>query len=477
MASDRPRNQFPIPLRTMLIVVFTAIVALAAYALMPDDMDELAKRMVIVFVIAAIFWATEVIPLYATSFCVIALQVLLLASDGGLAGTLTDIGEEEGISFVSFFEPFSSSIIILFMGGFLLSRAVSKHHIDSAISARVLKPFAQNPVMLLFAVMGMTAFFSMWMSNTATTAMMIAIITPILARIPPESNFARGLILAVPLGANIGGLGTPIGTPPNAVALAHLRRAGYDITFVDWMMIAVPLELVLLAIAGTILCLVYLPRKGPKTGIPGLSDESFTTPGEISVRGKLTMAVLLGAMIMWLTSGLHGIADAVVALLAAAVLTAFAVLDRKDVDSIDWNILILMWGGLSLGQGMQITGLVDYVVSQPIFDDLTGFPLAVIVVILAVGLSTFMSNTAAANLIIPMALAVSAAVGGQLAILTALSCSLAMALPVSTPPNAIAFSTGRLPSRSLLWVGGSISIISMIALLLGYQLVIPWILR
>lgn len=469
MANEAPPNRMPISIRTLLIVAFTAIMATTAYVLMPGDMNELAKRMVIVFVVAAIFWATEVIPLYATSFCVIALQVLLLANHGGLAGT----GD---ISFVSFFEPFSSTIIVLFMGGFLLSRAVSKHHIDSAISARVLKPFAHNPVMLLFAVMGMTAFFSMWMSNTATTAMMIAIITPILARIPSESNFARGLILAVPLGANIGGLGTPIGTPPNAVALAALRRAGYDITFVDWMMIAVPLEIVLLAIAGAMLCFVYLPRKGPEMETAGLSDESFTTPSEITLRGKLTMAVLLGAMVLWLTSGWHGIADAVVALLAAAILTAFAVLDRKDVDSIDWNILILMWGGLSLGQGMQITGLVDFVVSQPFFENLTGFPLALIIVILAVGLSTFMSNTAAANLIIPMALAISAAVGGQLAILTAMSCSLAMALPVSTPPNAIAFSTGRLPSRSLLWVGGSISIISMIALLIGYQIVIPWIL-
>jgi solute carrier family 13 (sodium-dependent dicarboxylate transporter), member 2/3/5 len=476
MPHHPPRFRFPVPLRTTLIVAFTAVVAAGAYLLMPADMNEASKRMVIVFVAAAIFWATEVIPLFATSFCVIALQVLLLAGDGGLAGAPVTDKDGQTISFMSFFEPFSSSIIILFMGGFLLSRAVSKHHIDSAISARVLKPFAHNPAMLLFAVMGMTAFFSMWMSNTATTAMMIAIITPILARIPPEAGFARGLILSVPLGANIGGLGTPIGTPPNAVALAHLRRAGYDITFVDWMMIAVPLELVLLAIAGTILCFVYLPRKGPGMGIPGLSDEGFSTPAEITLRGKLTMGVLLGAMALWLTSGWHGIADAVVALLAAAILTAFAVLDRKDVDSIDWNILILMWGGLSLGQGMQITGLVDYIVGQPIFDDLTGFPLALIIVALAVGLSTFMSNTAAANLIIPMAMAVSAAIGGQLAILTALSCSLAMALPVSTPPNAIAFSTGRLPARSLLWVGGSITIISMIALLIGYQLVIPWIL-
>ncbi len=441
------------------IVLGATLVAVGSYFALPAEMDELSRRMVVIFILAAVFWATEVIPLYATSFCVIGLQVLLLAQHGGLAGT----GD---LSFGRFFEPFASSIIILFLGGFLLARAVSKHHIDSAIAARVLRPVAHKPVLLLFAVMGLTAFFSMWMSNTATTAMMIAIIMPILKRIPESANFARALILAVPLGANIGGLGTPIGTPPNAVAMAALRRAEFDITFLDWMLIAVPLEIGLLALAGGLLVLFYPPGRELD-----LSDLGEREP--ITSRGWLTLGVLGAAIVLWLTSGWHGVADAVIALLAAAVLTAFSILDRRDVDSIDWNILILMWGGLSLGVGMEATGLVGYVVEQPIFADITGFMLALAVVVLAVGLSTFMSNTAAANLIIPMAMAISVAEGGTLAILTALACSLAMALPVSTPPNAIAFSTGRLPARSLLWVGGTISILAMVALLLGYQFVIP----
>ena len=461
--SEQHRREPWIPpaARTGLIVAGTALLASAAYLLAPAGMDELSRRMVAIFIVAAVFWATEVIPLYATSLAVIGLQVLLLAEYGGLAGA----GDLE---FIEFFEPFASSVIILFLGGFLLARAVTRHRIDAAIAGRLLRPVAHRPVLLIFTIMGLTAFFSMWMSNTATTAMMIAIVTPLLIRLPDDARFARAIILAVPLGANIGGLGTPIGTPPNAVAMAALRRAGYDITFVDWMMLAVPLEIALLLIAGGLLIVFYRPDRS-------LDLSELGTPEPITRRGKVTLAILAMAIVLWLTSHWHGIADAVIALLAAASLTALSILDRHDVDGIDWNILILMWGGLSLGHGMQVTGLVDFVVDLPVFD-VGGFMLGAVIVILAVGLSTFMSNTAAANLIIPMAMALSAAQGGRLAVLTALACSLAMALPVSTPPNAIAFSTGRLPAASLLRVGGIITLIAMIALLLGYQIMIPLVL-
>lgn len=477
-------------LRTAAILASTAILCALAYGLLPDELDEPARRAVMVFIIAAVFWATEVIPLYATSLLIIALQVVLLAAEGGL-------GPAGDINYREFFQPFASPIIILFMGGFLLARAVSKHRLDAAISARVLRPIAHRPVMLVYAIMGMTAFFSMWMSNTATTAMMIALILPLVTRISATDNaspedaarqvhFARALVLAVPLGANIGGIGTPIGTAPNAVALAALRNAGYDISFVDWMLMAVPLEVALLALAGAVLLYAHPPARdmGP------IADEPDSVAAtRLTSRGWMTATILTLALAMWLTGNLHGIADAVVALFAATALTALGVLDRRDVDSIDWNILILMWGGLSLGHGMQVTGLVDWIVAMPIFSNADGFVLAGGVVALSVGLSTFMSNTAAANLIVPMALAMSSAaagvgaeagdpmLGAELVMLTALSCSLAMALPVSTPPNAIAFSTGRIGAKHLLRVGGAITVLSVIVLLLGYRFVIPFVLR
>ena len=198
-------------------------------------------------------------------------------------------------------------------------------------------------------------------------------------------------------------------------------------------------------------------------------------PAEISAQGKLTLLILAVTVALWLTGDWHGISTAVVALLAAASLAALGVLDRHDVNSIDWDILILMWSGLSLGQAMQLSGLLDWVVRLPLAQ-MSGLALSASVAFLALGLSTFMSNTATANLIIPTAMALSSAQQGQLAILTALACSFAMAMPVSTPPNAIAFATGKVPVGDMIRAGGLISIVSVIVMLLGYQAILPWVL-
>ncbi len=456
------------PTKTWAVLIGTTAASLTAYFMLPADMNELARRTVVIFIIAAVFWATEVIPLFATSLCVIGLEILLLAADGGLAPR--GVGPNGDVSFQTFLEPFSSSVIILFLGGFLLSAAVTKHGIDRAIGTRLLQPFTRRPIVLLYGVLGITAFFSMWISNTATTAMMLAIVAPLIKDLPAEDKFHRALVLAVPFGANIGGMATPIGTPPNAVALAVLREAGYKIGFLDWMLVALPLALLLLALIGLILFAFFKPAGN-------LELPRITPPDRIELRGKVTLIIMAVTIALWLTGKLHGVNAAVVALIAAASLTALGVLNSKDVDSIDWNILILMWGGLSLGNAMLETGLVDYVVNLPI-SDMRGPVLAVAIVLLAWGLSNFISNTATVNLIVPLAMAVSTTAAGriQLVILTALACSMAMAMPVSTPPNAMAFATGKIPVSSLIRAGAVVGIVAMVALLVGYQFMLPLLL-
>jgi solute carrier family 13 (sodium-dependent dicarboxylate transporter), member 2/3/5 len=448
--------------KTLVLCGISGVLALIAFWLAPADLPLLGRRTVAIFVLAASLWATEAIPLYATSLSIIGLEILLLAHHGGLAST----GD---LRYTQFLSPFSSGIIILFMGGFLLARAATKHQIDTVIASRILSPFVTSPLRLIYAVLGITAIFSMWMSNTATTAMMLAIVAPILHRLPAHDRFHRAIILAVPFGANIGGIGTPIGTPPNAVALANLHQAGIHIGFLDWMTMGIPLCLLLLFITGGLLYVSFRPTAP-------LQLEPVPSPGPLSLHGRLTLLILLGAIVMWLTSQWHGIAEAVVALLAAALLTALRALERRDVDSIDWNILILMWGGLSLGNAVQLTGVTEWITSIPI-DHLSGFGLATAVVVIAITLSTFMSNTAAANLIIPMALVLSVGHPAQLVLLTAFACSFAMALPVSTPPNAIAFATGRIPASSMLRVGVLVSIVATIVLLLGYQALLPLVMH
>ncbi|MEM6257495.1 MAG: DASS family sodium-coupled anion symporter [Planctomycetota bacterium] len=473
---DLGHARIPRPSRSQVIsIVATAGICIGLYYFLPASINELQRRMICIFVVASVFWAREVLPLFATSLLVIGMMILSLASKGGLAQVLPGIGEvpaDSPITAKDFLATFGSNIIMLFMGGFLLSRALTKHGIDRAIAARVLQPFTSSPLRLLYGVLGISAFFSMWMSNTATAAMMLAIIGPILKQIPHEDAYHRGLILAVPFGANIGGIGTPIGTPPNAVAFAAINASGTPITFLQWMMIGLPLALLLLAGVGVLLLRTHPPGAA-------LRLKKLEGPGRVSWYGKLTLGVLLSAVALWLTGQWHGIGAGTVALLAAAALTALSVLDRHDVDSIDWNILILMWGGLAMGTGMEVSGLTDLIAAaDPSQLPGGGLMIAVVVVCLSILLSTFMSNTATANLLLPiiMALAIAGDDRIHLAVLCALACSFAMAMPVSTPPNAIAFATGEVRAGTLLKLGGGVSIFAGIVLLLGYRVVLPVVL-
>jgi len=470
-------HRIPRPKRSqVLAILITAVLSVLLYYLLPSSIDELQRRMACIFVVAAVFWAFEVLPLFATSLMVIGLMILTLATDGGLARVLpamTPIPDGVSIAHTKFLTSFGSDIIILFMGGFLLSAALTKHHIDRAIAAKVLQPFSRSPLMLMYGVLLISAFFSMWMSNTATAAMMIAIIRPILAQLPQESGrFRRGLILAVPFGTNIGGIGTPIGTPPNAVAFAAINAAGGSISFLQWMMIGMPLALFMLVLVGLLLYATHKPEQGMRLPV-------FESPKQISWYGKLTLLILLTAMLLWLSGEFHGIQAGAVALLAAAALAALGVLDRNDVNTIQWSVLILMWGGLALGTGIELSGLAQLVAGV----DVAGLPggeivLAGLVVLLSVGLSTFMSNTATANLLVPLvlALALSQSDRAHLAVVCAVGCSFAMALPVSTPPNAIAFASGELRASTMLRLGGAISLFSIPVLMVCYRFVLPLVL-
>jgi sodium-dependent dicarboxylate transporter 2/3/5 len=194
----------------------------------------------------------------------------------------------------------------------------------------------------------------------------------------------------------------------------------------------------------------------------------------LGVAGRAALVILVVTVGLWVFSGWHGLQPGAVALLAAAALTALGVLDRDDVDSIDWNILILMWGALSLSVAAEQSGLIAQVRGA----DLTGLPggvwaVGLVVAVAATGLSTVMSNTATAALLVPTALAFSLPGREQLAMLAALACSFGMALPVSTPPNAIAYASGAIPLKAMVRAGSLMSLVCLVLMLLGYRLVLP----
>jgi len=402
-----------------------------------------------IFVLAALLWVTEALPLFATALVVIGLEIVLLSNPGGWPG----LGFASGNSpdYRAIVAAAADPVLLLFFGGFLLARAAVKEGVDHAMSALLLRPFGGKPLPTLLGVMLVTALFSMWMSNTATTAMMIALIAPMLAPLPRGEAFRKGLVLAVPVAANIGGIGTPIASPPNAVAMGFLQKAGHTIGFLDWMLVAVPLMLGLIVFAWLLLVRLFPPVI---TGLRLQPRAERLTPRAWFVVATFTLTVAL-----WLSDHWHGLPPAVVALVPAVAFTATGVLDRSDVNGIHWNILILIAGGIALGAGMQMTGLDTIVATWlPVSGEGSRLGLLTTLVAATILVGTFMSNTAAANLVLPIGLSAATALGGgsfavQVAVSIALSASMTMALPVSTPPNAIAFATGEISTRDLARVG------------------------
>lgn len=431
--------------------------AVMVWMWLPESASEASRRAAFVFVFAAAFWSLEIIPLYATSLVVVLLNIFLLARPGGVLD-MDDSGYQ------TFLVPFASPIIMLFFGGFVLATVLHKYELDRAIARILLKLFGNRPFFVMVGMMLTTAFLSMWMSNTATAAMMIGLVRPLCEQLDSDDRFRAGLVLSIPFSANIGGIATPVGTPPNAIALGILSQHDIHLNFLDWMLMGVPLALVLLVITALLLLLLF-PPKHKRVELNIKPGASFDT------RHKAVIAISLGTVVLWLTSGQHGIPEALVGLLAAGLYAATNLLDKEDFKNLDWDVLILMWGGLALGRGMELSGLSEWIVSLPIFE-VRGLLLVGVACLMAIFMSTVMSNTATATLMIPIMIAIPASNPIVLAITVALSCSFAMALPVSTPPNAIAFASRMIRSQDMFRSGVIISLVSWFILLAGYNVML-----
>jgi len=437
--------------KKVLKIIGVFLFAIMAYVLAPESMPETAKRMFSVFVFAAFFWGLSLIPLYATSVLVVLFEIFLLCR------TFGPLSLPEPIDYKLFLLPLGNPIIVLFFGGFMLAIAMHKYKIDEFCSTRLLKIFGNKPFFLLLGFMLITGILSMWMSNTATSAMMIAMFIPIIKQLDEKDPFRIALILSIPFAANIGGIGTPIGTPPNAIALGILENHGVIINFFEWTKVAAPLAFVLLIVATIILYVMYPPKTRT-------IEFQFAEQAALSNQAKKVVWCTLITIVLWLTSGWHQLPSAIVALLAASYFISTEILSKDDVKSLDWDILILMWGGLALGKGMEISGLTMWIIKLPVFQQ-EGFVLISIFCLLALFLATFMSHTATANLMIPLVMVIPGENTVLLAVSVALACSVGMALPISTPPNAIAYATNMIDSKDMIKTGSIISVVCLLIIL------------
>ncbi|MGR3751067.1 SLC13 family permease [Pasteurellaceae bacterium 22721_9_1] len=413
--------------------------------------------------LAISLWVTEAIPAFSVSILIVGFLVLVM-------------GKSEAHDAIQYLQTWSDSVIWLFLGGFFLAEAMKKTQLDLLLLKSVLPKFGQKPVNVLWGLMLLTAVMSMLMSNTATTAMMIATISPLFTRLDSESKLSKALLLGIPAAASVGGMGTIIGSAPNAIAVGALDKLGHPISFLEWMMVGTPLALVLLFVFWRVLVIKYQVNKEQNLDFSFLNETNTKIPTVQENFDKLIVIVILAVTLFcWLTSKLIGIPVAAASGIPIVCLTMFGILDAKDIRQLPWDTLMLVAGGLALGLAIEEQRIAAHFVEQLSNVQVSFMMLLFIFGFITVILSNFMSNTAATTILIPMGVSLLAMVNSTdvnpviLPLVIGLSASCALFLPVSTPPNAIAFSTG-LVKQAEFRLGG------VVIGLLGPILSIAWVL-
>lgn len=369
-------------------------------------------------------------------------------------------------SYRIFFGALADPIIILFLGGCLLANASVKYRLDRSLTRLFLKPVGSKPTMIVLGLMVATGVLSAFMSNTATTAMMMTVVLPLLAQLPEDDPLRVAIVLAIPVGANIGGITTPIGTPPNAIALSAMTNQGINISFGQWVILALPIVAVTMFIGWIILMKLYPARATElKVAMEGKFDKS---PRAIGL-----YAVFAATAILWFTEKQHGIKSNIVAFLPVVVLPMFGIVGKKEIRSLPWDVFWLMAGGISLGTAIKTTGLAEWMVGSVEWSALNAFVITAGMALLAYAMANFLSHTVTVTLLAPIAISVGSvidsATGFSLTttlVAVAVASSYGMALPISTPPNAIAMGSGAIEARHLLKAGGVIGIIGIALVLL-----------
>lgn len=384
---------------------------------------------VAVLAMAVVLWVTEWIPLVATS-----LWVVWLLSMGAYAWAPGDPG--------MYLKEFGNPILVLFLGGFVMAGAIQRSQVDRWVAHGILRLIPHRPLWVLGAVVMATMGISMWISNTAATLMMLPMALSLANTLPENDRFRMALLLAVPFSANVGGMATPVGTPPNAIAMAWMSRHGMGIGFADWMSWGIPLSVGCAVMVWAVLGTLFYTQS------PLQVQTERVDKGPSFWVTIITLGVAIAA---WMTGGIHGIPDATIALGAAVALVLLGAFPAHSLGSLEWPVVVLMWGGLCLGLGLETTG-----VSAQVGQWLTYLPpsyTAWVSVGVAGLLSSVMNDTATANVVIPMVGQIPSLHPALTVFMAAVSSSAAMVLPVSCAPNAVLFGRQLIPANVFVRAG------------------------
>ena len=463
-STNKFRNaQLVVESQTRLIQFMGSILLSLLFTHLVGDDSFTTSQTYVLFLLffSILLWITEAIPPFAVGIMIVGFLVFFLGQPG----------LDNNIDVTTFINTWSDSVIWLLLGGFFLAEGLKKTGLDVEVFRFVTSRFGGNPRRFLLMLMLTTAGISMIMSNTATTAMMFAALMPLIQSLGKDNGFSKTLLLGIPAAASIGGMGTIIGSPPNAIAVDMINRlpgVANKIGFLDWMMLGLPMAFILILLFWLILQRKYsIPEE---VDISALNQEA---PEDANVaymgnwdRQRVMWIVLATTVLLWLTDGWHPIPMAAVSGIPIIVLTMMNIISAEDVRALPWDTLMLVAGGLSLGLAIQETGLMDFFLLKLQHLHL---PIALLIItfaLITVFSSNVMSNTAAAAILIPAAALWDGVNPVVLPLIIGLSASCALFLPVSTPPNAIAYSTGLIDQQEFRLGGISIGLVGPLVITL-----------
>lgn len=441
------------------VVLLTIVLAASLYQWLP--LAQPLRAGLVIFLVAGMLWLTEAVHLSFTALLIPVLAALLGVMPVKQA-----------------FADFANPVIFLFLGGFALASALARHGIDRSIGETVLRLAGTHPVRAIYLLFAATAFLSMWISNTATAAMMLPVALGIASRFEdPHNRTHIFLLLGTAYSASIGGIATLVGSPPNAIAASH-----QNLTFQQWLAFGMPVTLILMPLMVLLLQFLLKPSLILKASAAELPRESTTTPSTSPRQRQLTLGIFALVVCGWIFSGALGKGlgitkdlDTWVAVAGIALLGVTGVLSWNDIEKkTNWGILLLFGGGMTLSSVLDSTGTSAFIAGhlKQVLEQAS--PLIAILVITAfvVFLTEMVSNTASAALLIPLLVPVSVYFGvppQMTAVLVAVAASCAFMLPVATPPNAIVYGTGKVPQKMMMRCGFWLNLTCIAVLtVLGY---------
>ncbi len=459
----------------------------------PPGLSTAGMRAAAVTLLMTIWWITEAIPIYATAFVPLALFPLLGVLDAGATA-----------------ENYGHNYVLMLLGGFFIAKAIERHGLHRRIALVIIERLGTGRRQIMLAFMLATAFLSMWIANVAVTLLMLPIALAIITQEEQEAGtqpFGLALMLAIAYAASIGGTGTLIGTPPNMVLagmLTTLFPEAPEISFFEWMKVGLPLVAVFLPLIWWYLTR-YFGISGSFSGSRQIIESELRALGPIRPAEKRVLAVFVLVALGWVFRrdfqldnwtvpgwgsllGVNGLVhDATVAIAGALALFALPagkgqgrLLDWKDAETVPWGVVMIVGGGYAIAAGFATTGLAEWIGQRLSF--ISGFPLPLLlllVVTLMIFLTEINSNTATANIFLPV-LATMAVAGGAnpllLMVPATFACSFAFMLPSGTGTNTVIFASGRVTIPEMARCGFWLNLISVVLLtILLYLVVIPFL--